>query len=115
MYRWLEQYERKHAELMRVIERYRRDSEVWAGLGDREEQRNGEVNGAATFARMQAVMYRRLEHNAKAIFKSAESGAHHDWVKATTFDELATKIDGWRDIVFKWMDEMGIHRAYKDF
>ncbi|KAJ7479807.1 hypothetical protein FB451DRAFT_1449139 [Mycena latifolia] len=115
MYRWLEQYERKHAELMRVIERYRRDSEVWAGLGDREEQRNGEVNGAATFARMQAAMYRRLEHNAKAIFKSAESGAHHDWVKATTFDELATKIDGWRDIVFKWMDEMGIHRAYKDF
>lgn len=106
MYRWLEQYERKHAELMRVIERYRRDSEVWAGLGDREEQRNGEVNGAATFTRMQAAMYRRLEHNAMVIFKSADSGAHHDWVKATTFDELATKIDGWRDIVFKWMDEM---------
>ncbi|KAJ7121070.1 hypothetical protein C8R44DRAFT_877380 [Mycena epipterygia] len=115
MYRWLEQYERKHAELMRVIERYRRDHMVWAALGDREEQRIGAVNGAATFARMQAAMYNRLEHNARVIFKSAESGAHHDWVTATTFDEMVTKIDKWRDAVFKWMDEMDIHRAYKDF
>lgn len=106
MYRWLEQYERKHAELMRVIERYRRDSVVWTGLGDREEQRNGGVNGAVTFTRMQAAMYRRLEHNARVIFKTAESGAHHDWVTATTFDELVSKIDKWRDAVFKWMDEM---------
>ncbi|KAJ6513992.1 hypothetical protein DFH09DRAFT_941321 [Mycena vulgaris] len=106
MYRWLEQYERKHAELMRVIERYNRDSVVWRGLGDREEMLNGEVNGAATFARMQGTMYDRLEHNAKVIFKSADLGAHHDWVTATMFDELVTKIDGWRDVVFKWMDEM---------
>jgi hypothetical protein len=131
MYRWLEQYERKHAELMRVIERYRRDSVVWTGLADREEKGNGGVNGVVNFARMQAAMHRRLEHNAKVIFKSVESGAHHDWVSATSFDELVTKIDGWRGVVFKWMDEMasakrasysslfitdqGIHRAYKDF
>ncbi|KAJ7718416.1 hypothetical protein DFH07DRAFT_761554 [Mycena maculata] len=106
MYRWLEQYERKHAELMRVIERYRRDSAVWAGLADREEEQNSGCNGATVFARMQAAMYKRLEHNAKVIFKSAESGAHHDWVSATTFDELVSKIDGWRDEVFKWMDDM---------
>ncbi|KAJ7025934.1 hypothetical protein C8F04DRAFT_1126812, partial [Mycena alexandri] len=115
MYRWLEQYERKHAELMRVIERFRRDGEVWAGLGDREEAQNGGVNGAATFARMQAAMYRRLEHNAKLTFKDAESGAHHDWVSATSFDELVVKIDEWRKVVFKWMDDMDIYRAYKDF
>ncbi|KAF7319998.1 CxC2 domain-containing protein [Mycena kentingensis (nom. inval.)] len=30
MYRWLEQYERKHAELHRVIERFRRDAEMEA-------------------------------------------------------------------------------------
>ncbi|KAJ7438689.1 hypothetical protein B0H11DRAFT_2254501 [Mycena galericulata] len=106
MYRWLEQYERKHAELMRVIERYRRDGVVWTGLADREEQQKGGVNGASTFARMQATMYHRLEHNAKVIFEKADSGAHHDWVKATTFDELVTKIDGWRDVVFKWMDDL---------
>ena len=47
MYRWLELYERKHAEFLRIIERYRRDSEVWMGLADRAEQQ-----GAATFARM---------------------------------------------------------------
>ncbi|KAJ7720671.1 hypothetical protein DFH07DRAFT_784330 [Mycena maculata] len=108
MYRWLEQYEHKHAELMRVIERFRRDGEVWTGLGDREEERNSGPNGAATFARMQTAMYNRLEHTAKVIFKSAESGAHHDWVSATTFDELVIKIYGWRDVVFKWMDDMSI-------
>ncbi|KAJ6548319.1 hypothetical protein B0H10DRAFT_2243058 [Mycena sp. CBHHK59/15] len=101
MYRWLEQYERKHAEMMRVIERFRRDNVVWEGLADRVEEQNGGRNGAVNFARMQAAI--------------AESGAHRDWVSATTFDELVTKIDGWRNVVFKWMDEMGIHRAYKDF
>ncbi|KAJ7767329.1 hypothetical protein B0H16DRAFT_1789544 [Mycena metata] len=114
MYRWLEQYERKHAELMRVTERYRRDSVVWTGLADREEQANG-VNGAAMYAQMQAAMYKRLAHNAEIIFKAADSGAHHDWVSATSFDELITKIDGWRDVIFGWMDRMDIHRAYKDF
>ncbi|KAJ7836709.1 hypothetical protein B0H13DRAFT_2368590 [Mycena leptocephala] len=115
MYRWLEQYERKHVELFRVIGRYRRDSVVWAGQADREEVRNGGLNGKVAYGRMQAAMHRRLEYNAKVIFKSAESGAHHDWVSATSFDELVAKIDGWRDVVFKWMDDMDIHRAYKDF
>ncbi|KAJ7193576.1 hypothetical protein GGX14DRAFT_405475 [Mycena pura] len=108
MYRWLETYERKHAELIRTIERYRRDSEVWVGLADREEGIAG-VNGSATFARMQASMYRRLEHNAKLTLKNPESGAHRDWVGASTFDELVLKIDGWRDVVFKWMDEMDFY------
>ncbi|KAJ7130993.1 hypothetical protein C8R44DRAFT_839124 [Mycena epipterygia] len=108
MYRWLEQYERKHAELMRVIERFRRDSEVWVGLGDRADQQNGGINGAVSFARMQAAMYKRLEHNARVVFKSADSGAHHDWVSATTIDELVKKMDGWRDVVFRWMDDMNL-------
>ncbi|KAJ7729337.1 hypothetical protein B0H16DRAFT_1734276 [Mycena metata] len=115
MYRWLEQYERKHAEFMRIIERYHRDSVVWAGLASAEETRNGGLNGAVTFAWMQAAMHRRLEHNANVIFKSADSGAHHDWVSVSSFEDLINKIDGWRDVVFKWMDNMGIHRAYKDF
>jgi hypothetical protein len=106
MYRWLEQYERKHAEGFRVLERFRCDSEVWKTLADREEAQNGGVNGAATFARMQATMYSRLEHNTKVVFKSSTLSAHHDWVSATSFDELVTKIDGWRDVVFKWMDDM---------
>ncbi|KAJ7030527.1 hypothetical protein C8F04DRAFT_1367117 [Mycena alexandri] len=105
MYRWLEQYEHKHAELMRVISRYRRDSEVWRGLADREEALNG-MNGATTFARMQATMHRRLELNATTLFKSADSGAHHDWVAATSFNDLVERIDRWRDAVFKWMDDL---------
>lgn len=106
MYRWLEQYERKHAEFMRIIERYHRDSVVWAGLASAEETRNGGLNGAVTFARMQAAMHRRLEHNANVIFKSADLGPHHDWVSASSFGDLINKIDGWRDVVFKWMDDM---------
>jgi hypothetical protein len=106
MYRWLEQYERKHAEFMRIIERYNRDSVVWAGLASAEETRNGGLNGAVTFARMQATMHRRLEHNTNVIFRSADSEAHHDWVSASSFEDLINKIDGWRDVVFKWMDDM---------
>ncbi|KAF7289812.1 CxC2 domain-containing protein [Mycena indigotica] len=115
MYRWLEQYERKHAELFRVIERFHRDAVVWTGLADRHQQQNGHVDGAVTFARMQAAMHRRLQHNAEVVFKDAESGAHHDWVSATSFDDLVIKIDAWRDAVFGWMDKMKIHRAYKEF
>ncbi|KAJ7462394.1 hypothetical protein FB451DRAFT_1404202 [Mycena latifolia] len=110
MYRWLEAYERKHAELFRVIARFRRNSVVWTGHADGEQE-----NGAVCFAQMQAAMYRRLQHNAEEIFKSPESGAHHDWVKAASFDELVTKVDSWRDKVFTWMDKMDIHRVYKDF
>ncbi|KAJ7106449.1 hypothetical protein C8R43DRAFT_906223 [Mycena crocata] len=107
MYRWLELYERKHAELWRVITRFERDGVVWAGRADRTQSENGgAMDGTVTYARMQAAMYRRLQHNAVIIFKSADSGAHHDWVSSTSYDELVTKIDGWRDVVFKWMDDM---------
>ncbi|KAJ7220754.1 hypothetical protein GGX14DRAFT_354197, partial [Mycena pura] len=105
MYRWLEQYERKHAEFLRVIKRFGRDSQVWAALADRDEERGEEFKGAVAFARMQAAMYKRLQHNASKTYKNAE-GAHADWVSATTVDDLAIKIDSWRDMVFTWMDEM---------
>ncbi|KAJ6545937.1 hypothetical protein B0H10DRAFT_1969841 [Mycena sp. CBHHK59/15] len=109
MYRWLEAYERKHAELMRVDARFSRDNIVWTGLADREEADNGQ-NSAVSFARMHAAMYKRLAHNAKVIFKSADSGAHHDWATATTLDELVIKVDRWRDVVFKWMDDMTLNQ-----
>ncbi|KAJ7131454.1 hypothetical protein C8R44DRAFT_731675 [Mycena epipterygia] len=105
MYRWLEQYERKHTELMRVITRYHRDGEVWCGLADREEARNG-MNGH------DAPVPRAQRHN---HLQERRLGAHHDWVAATSFNDLVERIDGWWDEVFKWMDGMGIHRAYKDF
>ncbi|KAJ7829740.1 hypothetical protein B0H14DRAFT_3465409 [Mycena olivaceomarginata] len=86
---------------------YRRDGKVWVGLAEREEGLNG-VNGTSTYARMEAAMRRRLAHNAKVIFKSADSGAHHDWVSVTSFDEMVGKIDKWRDEVFKWMDDLRV-------
>ncbi|KAJ7201540.1 hypothetical protein GGX14DRAFT_571191 [Mycena pura] len=115
MYRWLEAYERKHAELWRVMTRFRRDSVVWTGRADRDEVEKGGMTGAGAYARMQAAMWRRLQHNAEVHFTSPESGAHHDWVTATSFDELVAKVDGWRNKVFSWMDGMGTYRAYKNF
>ncbi|KAF7310141.1 CxC2 domain-containing protein [Mycena indigotica] len=109
MYRWLEQYERKHAELWRVIERFGRDAAVWDGLAEHAEARDGGMSGAVSFARMQAAMSKRLQHNARATFRNADLGAHHDWVCATSFDDLVSRIDHWREVVFKWMDDMGIH------
>ncbi|KAJ7076150.1 hypothetical protein B0H15DRAFT_864492 [Mycena belliarum] len=113
--RWLEAYERSHAELFRVIARFRRDCLVWMGRADCHQKENGGLNGAVCFARKQAAMYRRLQFNAETIFKSPESGAHHDWVQAETFDELVVKVAAWREGVFTWMDDLDIHRAYKDF
>ncbi|KAJ7016044.1 hypothetical protein C8F04DRAFT_1283056 [Mycena alexandri] len=114
MYRWLEQYERKHAEMLRVICRFRRDREVWSGLADRKQQEGGGRNGAASFGRAQAAMYKRLEHNATAIFKDPDHGAHQEWVSVTSLDELAVKVERWRESVFHWMDELDIYRIYKD-
>jgi hypothetical protein len=106
MYRWLENYERKHAELMRVIERFRRDGEVWGLRATRLENDPNHNRGVATFAFAQVGMFRRLETNAREIFKSRASGAHQDWVSAGTFDEFVVKVVQWRDEVFKWMDEL---------
>ncbi|KAJ7604351.1 hypothetical protein DFH06DRAFT_1349486 [Mycena polygramma] len=128
MYRRLEEYESTHSEMWRVIQRFRYDRAVWNAWADREEERNGSCNGKATFGRMQAAMYKRLQHNATVMFRSADSGAHQDWVAVETydkdlqdwvatgtFDEMMTKMDHWRDAVFTWMDDMDIYRAYKDF
>ncbi|KAF8179992.1 hypothetical protein K438DRAFT_1976957 [Mycena galopus ATCC 62051] len=114
MYRWREQYERKHAELMRVMTRFRRDGEVWTKHADHLEARL-ESMGAVTYVREQAAMCQRLEHNARLTFKDPRSRAHKHWVEATTFKDLVDRIDASREEDFKWMDEMGIHRAYKDF
>ncbi|KAJ7059813.1 hypothetical protein C8F01DRAFT_1084278 [Mycena amicta] len=95
MYRRLEQYERNHAELRRVIERYSRESQVWTGFAEREQTVNGR-NGVAAYARMQAAMHQRLQHNVQVIFEDPASGAHHDWVSATSFEEMVVKMDGWR-------------------
>ncbi|KAJ7649218.1 hypothetical protein B0H17DRAFT_1215383 [Mycena rosella] len=118
---WLENVMRGQALGEGKLAEYKRESDrvQWfradVSSKDREQTQSGGLNGAVSITRMQAAMYQRLQHNAGVVFKSPESGAHHNWVSATTFDELVIKIDTWRDGVFKWMDDMGIYRAYKDF
>jgi hypothetical protein len=67
---------------------------------------NGGLTGTEAFALMQAAMYQRLQHKTEVHFRSPESGAHHDWVTARSFEELVAKVDSWCDGVFLWMDGM---------
>ncbi|KAJ7208874.1 hypothetical protein GGX14DRAFT_365133 [Mycena pura] len=106
MYRWLEQYERKHAELWRTIKRFRRDAELWDKRANFVRSRDVNAMGAVTYARTQAAMWRHLKMAAVKIYKDADSGAHRHWVEATTFEDLASRIDATRDNIFKWMDNM---------
>ncbi|KAJ7194996.1 hypothetical protein GGX14DRAFT_555609 [Mycena pura] len=112
-FRWLEQYERKHAELWRVIRRFRRDARVWDRRAEQKAQCEGDHQGAVTYARMQAAKWRRLQRNAEDVFKSEARGAHKGWVQAGSFDDLVRRIDGSRDSLFQWMDDMGMERGYK--
>ncbi|KAJ7186311.1 hypothetical protein GGX14DRAFT_581134 [Mycena pura] len=113
MYRWLEQYERKHAELWRTIKRFRRDAELWDKRANFVRSRDVNAMGAVTYARTQAAMWRRLKMAAVKSYKDVNSGAHKHWVQATSFEDLASRIDASRDTIFNWMDEMGMQRAYK--
>jgi hypothetical protein len=105
MYRWREQYERKHTELLRVRTRFGRDAEVWSKCAAHLEQTT-KSPGAVTYAREQAAMYKRFQHNSRITFKSTESAAHAEWVAATSFDDLVARIDSSRDANFKWMDDL---------
>ncbi|KAF8197343.1 hypothetical protein K438DRAFT_1825148, partial [Mycena galopus ATCC 62051] len=106
MYCWREQYERKHVELMRVMTRFARDGEVWTKRANHLEEMDVKPMGAAMYAREQAAMCRRLEHNARVAFKDVMSAAHKEWATAATFNELVVKIDASREEDFKWMDDL---------
>ncbi|KAJ7200799.1 hypothetical protein GGX14DRAFT_324899, partial [Mycena pura] len=69
MYRWLEQYERKHAELWRTIKRFRRDAELWDKRANFVRSRDVNAMGAVTYAQTQAAMWRRLKMAAVKIYK----------------------------------------------
>ncbi|KAJ7053716.1 hypothetical protein C8F01DRAFT_1064577 [Mycena amicta] len=103
VFRWLEQYERKHAELWRVIQRFRRDAAVWTKRAD-QMQRNKSL-GAAAYARMHAAMWARVATKAELTFKDG-NGAHKSWVQAASFDDLVARIDATRDRLFEWMQEL---------
>ncbi|KAJ7060638.1 hypothetical protein C8F01DRAFT_1369612 [Mycena amicta] len=124
-FRWYEQYERKNIELWRVAERFRYDSDVWTQRAERlkNEQRlknerlkndgDGDQAGAILYAREQAAMSKRLRDYALNIFRNTDSGGHRDWIDATSFEDLVTRIARSRDVLFNWMDKLGMERAYK--
>ncbi|KAJ7189971.1 hypothetical protein GGX14DRAFT_391467 [Mycena pura] len=111
-FRWVEQYERKHVELFRTTERFRYDADVWDDLANQQEGADNRP-GSVVYARMQAGMWRRLSKRAEASFKAEHSGAHADWIKAESFDDLVARIMASRDQLFAWMDPLGMERAYK--
>ncbi|KAJ7223432.1 hypothetical protein GGX14DRAFT_557999 [Mycena pura] len=114
-FRWLEQYELKHVELWRVIERFRHDAEVWDKRAEAIKLRDANQKGAIVFARMQAAMWRHLQTDAATTFKNVASGAHAHWAQADSFADLVARIEASRETLFKWMDELGMERAYKNW
>ncbi|KAF8199373.1 hypothetical protein K438DRAFT_685503 [Mycena galopus ATCC 62051] len=106
MYRWCEQYERKHTELMRVMTRFARDGEVWTKRANHLEEMDVKPMGAATYAREQVAMCRRLEHNSRVTFKDVMSVAHKEWATAAMLNDLVVKIDASHEEDFKWMDDL---------
>ncbi|KAJ7052995.1 hypothetical protein C8F01DRAFT_1331136 [Mycena amicta] len=109
-FRWLEQYERKNVELWRVTERFRRDSEVWKQRAEQAVE-----PGAVCYARHQAAMAKRLSAYARKNFQDRSLGANVDWIQATSFEDLVSRIERSRNTTFKWMDELGMERAYKSW
>ncbi|KAJ7059722.1 hypothetical protein C8F01DRAFT_1059095 [Mycena amicta] len=103
-FRRLEQYERKHVELFRVIQRFGHDAEVWDKRASVAE--GVKRLGDATFARMQAAMWRRLQTDAQKAFTDVATGAHANWVQATSFTDLVDRIKASRERLFQWMDEL---------
>ncbi|KAJ7212719.1 hypothetical protein GGX14DRAFT_313533, partial [Mycena pura] len=88
LFRWLEQYELKHAELWRVIERFRREAYVWEKRAQQIEESASHRTGAIMYARMQGAMWRRLRDAAETEFKSDGTGAHRNWIQAKDFADL---------------------------
>ncbi|KAF7326033.1 CxC2 domain-containing protein [Mycena kentingensis (nom. inval.)] len=98
VFRWLEQYERKHADMWRAATRFRYDADVW-------QQRSTVATspGAAAYCRSQGAMWGRLATNAQRLFREGR-GAHSRWVQATSFDDLVLRIDASRDDLLAWME-----------
>ncbi|KAK7026078.1 hypothetical protein VNI00_015724 [Paramarasmius palmivorus] len=106
MYRWMEQFEIKHAEFERTIAHFKKMEEVWISMATR-----GTTSGHSAHAFHQGVVFRNLAAQALARYQSVchPSFAHRD--RGTM---LADKVLEWRNEQLRWMDDMSIHRAYLD-
>lgn len=66
--RWLEQLERKHFEILRVIRTFRHTNEVWLSCAGKTEH-----TGKRAFAKRQAAIYQVLAVDATHSFESFSS------------------------------------------
>jgi hypothetical protein len=66
MTRWLEEYEKKHAEFIRCINHFEKMRTVWFDLAAGNQHRPG----YASFGRRQSSIYRAFRDNATAHFRS---------------------------------------------
>ncbi|KAK7033985.1 hypothetical protein VNI00_012612, partial [Paramarasmius palmivorus] len=106
MYRWMEQLKIKHVEFERTIAHFKKMEEVWVLMAVW-----GATPGYSAHAFRQGTFFRNLATQALSRYHSVchPAFAHQDKDMI-----LADKVQEWRNEQLKWMDDMGIHRAYLD-
>ncbi|THU92548.1 hypothetical protein K435DRAFT_800385 [Dendrothele bispora CBS 962.96] len=106
MYRWMEQFEIKHAEFARVISHFRTMSSTWNSLAESHES-----PGHTAYAKRHAMMYKDLTEDAELRFKRV---GHPEFVILAEDVLLHERVAKWREKQLEWMVSLGIHKAYLD-
>ncbi|THU99408.1 hypothetical protein K435DRAFT_659064, partial [Dendrothele bispora CBS 962.96] len=101
MYRWMEQFELKHAEFERTILFFRRTSNAWLSLA------NPALSpGHGTFAKRQAAVYNDLAKDAELRYKAV---GHPAFIELPEDTILAQRVEEWRMQQLSWMKDMVSH------
>ncbi|KAJ3819679.1 hypothetical protein F5880DRAFT_1616250 [Lentinula raphanica] len=106
MYRWMEQFESKHAEFERIIEYFRTMASAWTALGNKQT-----TPGYRAYANYHANMFTDLANDADMRYKRV---GHPVFMNFGEGEILADRVLDWRKDWLKWMDDLDIHRAYMD-
>ncbi|THU85187.1 hypothetical protein K435DRAFT_869548 [Dendrothele bispora CBS 962.96] len=106
MYRWMEEFELKHAEFERTISHFRAMSSAWKSLAGTNDNL-----GHVASASRKAAMFTDLAEDALICFRKV---GHPDFVDRPDGLILADRVAEWRSCQLSWMKALGIHLAYLD-
>ncbi|KAJ3963612.1 hypothetical protein EV361DRAFT_956809 [Lentinula raphanica] len=106
MYRWMEQFESKHAEFERDIEYFRTMAKAWSFLAKKNL-----AAGYHAYTKRHAAMFTDLANDAELRYKQV---GHPGFMNLGGDEILADRVEEWRNKWLDWMDVLDIHRAYRD-
>lgn len=95
MYRWMEQFEMKHAEFERTISFFNMMATTWSQLAQKASQ-----PGFVAYANRHAAMYTDLTNDADIRYKQI---GHPDFINLREGRILADAVAEWRTRWLAWM------------